>query len=303
LKQINEEATPVLYARPIRFDTPSTLMTFFANLESSFRPYLRHIELRQYVKKDAKTALVFLSEAKGLEHLRIELGVANDDDPDKAALAFWSDVCKLLDVVGSRIAKSKVPPRKVKLPEAKVEEESEEDEESEEEDEEEDEDEDEDEDESEDDETEKTDESVKSVKSDPVEAKESKDEVAKSDDSKDAEITKSEDSKDAESTKVEGSETGDHKPADIKTERKTTADGIEKTSDQAKTDSKSPAPVAAPIRKKAATPEPPQLIQGQKCFAVDILNFGKSAFKNKNGTLWDNKKKQKFLTILEGKLK
>jgi hypothetical protein len=290
----------VLYARPIRFDTPSTLMTFFANLESSFRPYLRHIELRQYVKKDAKTALVFLSEAKGLEHLRIELGVANEDDPDKAASAFWTDVCKLLDVVGSRIAKSKVPPRKVKLPEPKVEEESEEDEESEEKDEEEDEDEDEDEDESEDDETEKTEKTDESVKSDHVEAKESKDEVAKSDDSKDAEVAKSED---AENVKVEGSETGDHKLADIKTEVNTTIDGIEKTSDQAKTDSKSPAPVAAPIRKKAATPEPPQLIQGQKCFAVDILNFGKSAFKNKNGTLWDNKKKQKFLTILEGKLK
>jgi hypothetical protein len=290
----------MLYARPIRFDTPSTLMTFFANLESSFRPYLRHIELRQYVKKDAKTALVFLSEAKGLEHLRIELGVANEDDPDKAASAFWTDVCKLLDVVGSRIAKSKVPPRKVKLPEPKVEEESEEDEESEEKDEEEDEDEDEDEDESEDDETEKTEKTDESVKSDHVEAKESKDEVAKSDDSKDAEVAKSED---AENVKVEGSETGDHKLADIKTEVNTTIDGIEKTSDQAKTDSKSPAPVAAPIRKKAATPEPPQLIQGQKCFAVDILNFGKSAFKNKNGTLWDNNKKQKFLTILEGKLK
>jgi hypothetical protein len=289
----------MLYARPIRFDTPSTLMTFFANLESSFRPYLRHIELRQYVKKDAKTALVFLSEAKGLEHLRIELGVANEDNAEKAALSFWTDVCKLLDVVGSRIAKSKVPPRKIKLPEAKVEEESEEDEESEEEDEYEDE----DEGESKDDETEKTDESVKSVKSDPVEAKESKDEVAKSDDFKDIEVAKSEDSKAAEGVKVEGSETGDHKPADVKIEENTTTDGIEKTSDPAKTDSKSPVPVAAPIKKKATTPEPPQLIQGQKCFAVDILNFGKSAFKNKNGTLWDNKKKQKFLTILEGKLK
>jgi hypothetical protein len=286
----------MLYARPIRFDTPSTLMTFFANLESSFRPYLRHIELRQYVKKDAKTALVFLSEAKGLEHLRIELGVANEDNAEKAALSFWTDVCKLLDVVGSRIAKSKVPPRKIKLPEAKVEEESEEDEESEEEDEYEDE----DEGESKDDETEKTDESVKS---DPVEAKESKDEVAKSDDFKDIEVAKSEDSKAAEGVKVEGSETGDHKPADVKIEENTTTDGIEKTSDPAKTDSKSPVPVAAPIKKKATTPEPPQLIQGQKCFAVDILNFGKSAFKNKNGTLWDNKKKQKFLTILEGKLK
>jgi hypothetical protein len=299
LIQINEEATPVLYARPIRFDTPSTLMTFFANLESSFRPYLRHIELRQYVKKDAKTALVFLSEAKGLEHLRIELGVANEDDADKAALTFWSDVCKLLDVVGSRIAKSKVPPRKIKLPEAKVEEEeSEEDEESEEEEEEEDEEE--DEDESEDNETEKTDESIKS---DPIEAKDSKDEVTKSDDSKDAEVAKSEDSKEAESAKVEGSETGDHKPADVKTEEDTTADGIEKPSDPAKTDSKSPVPVVHVVKKKPTAPEPPQLIQGQKCFAVDILNFGKSAFKNKNGTLWDNNKKQKFLTILEGKLK
>jgi hypothetical protein len=293
----------MLYARPIRFDTPSTLMTFFANLESSFRPYLRHIELRQYVKKDAKTALVFLSEAKGLEHLRIELGVANEDNAEKAALSFWTDVCKLLDVVGSRIAKSKVPPRKIKLPEAKVEEESEEDEESEEEDEEEDEYEDEDEGESKDDETEKTDESVKSVKSDPVEAKESKDEVAKSDDFKDIEVAMSEDSKAAEGVKVEGSGTGDHKPADVKIEENTTTDGIEKTSDPAKTDSKSPVPVAAPIKKKATTPEPPQLIQGQKCFAVDILSFGKQSLKDKNGDPWNNDKKQKFLTALGAKLK
>lgn len=297
--QINAEATPVLYSRPIRFDTPATLMTFFANLESSMRPHLRHVELRTYVKKDAKTALVFLAEAKGLEHLRIEVGVAAEDDVSKAAGAFWTDVCKLLEAVGTRIEKSMVPPRKARLPEPKVEEKDESEEESDEDEKSEEEDEDED-----DNETEETDESAKS---DPAEASDSKEDVAKSDPAEatdNKEVVKSDEPTEMEGLKTEGAETADQKPADIKAEESTTVDDIEKPADTNKKDSKSPAPVAvAPIKKKATVPEPPKLIQGQKCFAVDILNFGKQAFKNKDGSAWDKTKKQKFLDLLEAKLK
>lgn len=127
--QINEGALPIFYANPLRFDTPATLMTFFAGLDSHLRIHLRHIEIRQYVKKDAKNALAFLAEAKNLEHLRIELNVANEDDAGKAAKSFWLDACKLLESVGARLEKKLVPARKPKVS-IQTEEEDEEDEES-----------------------------------------------------------------------------------------------------------------------------------------------------------------------------
>jgi hypothetical protein len=76
-------------------------MAFFADLESRLRIHLRHIEINQYVKKDAKTALAFLAEAKNLNTLRIETGMAMDDDTAKVAKAFWLDASKLLEAVGS----------------------------------------------------------------------------------------------------------------------------------------------------------------------------------------------------------
>ena len=88
-------------------------MSFFGNLNNPLRALLRHIQIRTYVKKDARNALTFLAEAKGLEHLRLEIDVVKDDDPIHAAGLFWPDVCKLLEAVGSRIEKSMVPPRKV----------------------------------------------------------------------------------------------------------------------------------------------------------------------------------------------
>jgi hypothetical protein len=300
--QINEEATPVLYSRPIHCETPSILMSFFGNLNNPLRSLLRHIQIRTYVKKDARNALTFLAEAKGLEHLRLEIDVVKDDDPVHAAGLFWPDVCKLLEAVGSRIEKSMIPPRKVlpQEPEAKEEGSFQEDEsESDSESEEEDEGEGEDEDEGEDNETEKSDESAKS---DEAETKDSNDDVAKYTEAKDVngDVAMSTEPQDAEDVKMTNTESDDHKPADFQVE-----DTAEKTSEPIKKDSKSPTPAvpAVPIKKKATQPEPPKLIQGQKCFAVDILSFGKQSLKDKNGDPWNNDKKQKFLTALGAKLK
>lgn len=282
-------------------------MSFFGNLNNHLRVHLRHIEIRSYVKKDARNALTFLAEAKGLEHLRLEVDVVKDDDPVHAAGLFWPDVCKLLEAVGSKIEKSMVPPRKVMPQEPDVEEEEssqEEESESESESEDEDEGEGEDEDEGEDNETEKSDESAKS---DEAEIKDSKDYVATSTETKDidmnGDVAMSTKLKDAEDVEMANTESDDHKPVDVQVEDTHASDAAEKTSEPSEKDSKSPTP-AVSVKNKATQPEPPKLIQGKKCFVVDILHFGKSALKNKDGkTPWDNTKKQQFLTALEAKLK
>jgi len=284
-------------------------MSFFGNLDNHLRVHLRHIQIRTYVKKDARNALTFLAEAKGLEQLRLEVDVVKDDDPVRAAGLFWPDVCKLLEAVGSRIEKSMVPPRKVlpQEPETKEEESSQEEEsesESESEEEVDDEGEGEDEDEGEDNETEKSDESTKS---DEAEAKDSNDDVVNSTETKgvNGDVTMSTEPKDAEAedVKMANTEPDDHKPADTNVDETHTSDAAEKPSEPSKKDSKSPTPANPIIKKKATQPEPPKLIQGKKCFAVDILNFSKSSLKNKDGEPWDNAKKQQFLTALEAKLK
>ena len=79
-----------------------------------------------------------------------------------------------------------------------------------------------------------------------------------------------------------------------------------KTDDAVKRDSKSPAPVVA--TKKVATPKPsPKMRQGRKADAVDILHFGKAAFKykddGKNAQNWDASMRAEFLDALRAKLK
>jgi hypothetical protein len=100
-----------LYSRPLRFDSPSILMAFFADLEAPLRLHLRHIEINTYVKKDAKTALAFLAEAKNLNRLRINLGMAMDDDIAKVARTFWMDASKLLEAIASTKEKKQVVDR------------------------------------------------------------------------------------------------------------------------------------------------------------------------------------------------
>jgi hypothetical protein len=79
-----------------------------------------------------------------------------------------------------------------------------------------------------------------------------------------------------------------------------------KTDDVVKRDSKSPAPVVA--TKKVATPKPsPKMRQGRKADAVDILHFGKAAFKykdnGKSAQNWDASMRAEFMDALRAKLK
>jgi hypothetical protein len=283
-----------LYGRPLRFESPSLLMAFFADLESRLRIHLRHIEINQYVKKDAKTALAFLAEAKNLNTLRIETGMAMDDDTAKVAKAFWLDASKLLEAVGSVKEKMMVED-KPKPQAAKPKDEASSDEESSSEDE-----------EGEDSEGEEEDDEDEEEEAGDEETKESKvttSSVAQSEVVHDGTVNPAnlEISNNANETDtiVVASAGEDIVMAD------NNGDNI-KTDDAVKKDSKSPAPVVA--TKKIATPKPsPKLRQGRKADAVDILQFGKAAFKykdeGKSAQSWDASMRAEFLDALRAKLK
>jgi hypothetical protein len=305
-----------LYSRPLRFDSPSILMAFFADLEAPLRMHLRHIEINTYVKKDAKTALAFLAEAKKLNHLRIDLGMAMDDDVAKVARAFWLDASKLLEAVASTKEKKKnfIDRSRQQVANPKDEDSSDEessedqDGESSEEDEEED---------AGDEETE-----------DPKETKETT-EVKKVDEVKETaevnETTPSVDQSDVVkettvnpahlelSSTVEQMNISEGAPAALKPEDTVMGDNDDnsnsdvKPNDAVKKDSKSPAPVVA-ATKKAATPnQGPPMRQGRRSDAIDILHFGKSAFKYKDEDKkehdWDSSMRAEFMDALRAKLR
>jgi len=272
-------------------------MAFFADLESRLRIHLRHIEINQYVKKDAKTALAFLAEAKNLNTLRIETGMAMDDDTAKVAKAFWLDASKLLEAVGSvkekMMVEDKPKPQAAKpKDEASSAEESsygdEEDEDSEGEEE-----------GDEDEEEEAGDEETKESKATASSVAQS--EVVHDGTVNPANLELSNNANETDTIVVAS--------AVIKSEEIVMADNNGdniKTDDAVKKDSKSPAPVVA--TKKIATPKPsPKLRQGRKADAVDILQFGKAAFKykdeGKSAQNWDASMRAEFLDALRAKLK
>lgn len=272
-------------------------MAFFADLESRLRIHLRHIEINQYVKKDAKTALAFLAEAKNLNHLRIETGMAMDDDTAKVAKAFWLDASKLLEAVGSVKEKMMVED-KPKPQAAKPKDEASSDEDSSSEDEE---GEDSDGEEEDDDEEEAGDEEVEESK----ESKATTSSVARSEVVHDGTVNPAnlELSNNANET-----ETIVVASAVIESEDTVIANNGDNitTDDAVKKDSKSPTPAVA--TKKVATPKPsPKLRQGRKADAIDILQFGKAAFKykdeGKSAQNWDASMRAEFLDALRAKLK
>jgi hypothetical protein len=278
-------------------------MAFFADLESPLRIHLRHIEIALYVKKDAKTALAFLAEAKNLSHLRIESGVAMDDDTSKVAKNFWLDASKLLEAVGSSKEKIKVedkPASKPQVAESKDEEssdeESSEDEEAEDSEEEE---EDEDEEEAGDEETEEVKES-KDTTSPVVQPTVTQSEAVNEGTVNPAHLELNSLADEMHTITVA--------PAAMKTEDTVMADNDDdtKVSYTIKKDSKSPAPVV-PTKKVATLKPSPKMRQGRKADAVDILVFGKGAFKykdaDKNEHNWDAAMRTEFMDALRAKLK
>lgn len=286
-------------------------MAFFADLSAPLRLHLRHIEINTYIKKDAKTALAFLAEAKNLNHLRFELGMAMDDDVGKVAKAFWLDASKLLEAVGSTKKKMMVidePKKQVAKPkdEESSEEESSEDEDGESSEEEEEEEEEED---AGDEETEETEEIKETKEVKEVEqVKETTPSVGQSDVAKET-GTVNPAHLELSST-VEQMDISEGAPAALKNEDTVMADNDDniKVNHIVKKDSKSPAPVVAAVTKKVATPPPgPKMRQGRKADAVDILHFGKAAFKYKDAEkterLWDASMRAEFKDALRAKLK
>jgi len=261
-------------------------MSFFADLESPLRIHLRHVEINLYVKKDAKTALAFLAEAKNLEHLRIDTGMAMDADTAKVAKTFWLDASKLLEAVGSKKEKM-MAEDKPKPPVAKS-------------------------------------------SDDGFSGEESSDEENEEDSEEDEEDAGGEETEEAKDNKgatssfaqsdvveeatnagpaamelistAEEMDTTEGAPAASKIEDTVMADNDEAS----KKDSKSP--TLAVATKKVITPKPgPKMRQGRKSDAVDILHFGKSAFKYKDEAksehIWDASMKEEFLDALRAKLK
>jgi hypothetical protein len=290
-------------------------MAFFADLEAPLRLHLRHIEINTYVKKDAKTALAFLAEAKNLNHLRIDLGMAMDDDIAKVARTFWIDASKLLEAIASTKEKKQVVDRprqqvaKSKDEDSSDEESSEdEDGESSEEDEEEDAGEEETEEPKETKEVKKV-EKVDEVK-ETVEVKETTPSVDQSDAAKETTVNPTH--LELSST-VEQMDISEGAPAALKPEDTVMGDNDDnsnpdvKTNDTVKKDSKSPVPVVA-ATKKVATPNPgPPMRQGRRSDAIDILHFGKSAFKYKDHEKdehdWDSSMRAEFMYALRAKLR
>lgn len=274
-------------------------MTFFADLESRLRVHLRHIEINQYVKKDAKTALAFLAEAKNLNHLRIDSGMAMDDNTAKVAKNFWLDASKLLEAVGSKKEKTMVED-KPKQPVAKPkvadpsDEESSEDEDAEDS-------EDESEEDAGDEETEEAEESKTASSSS----------AAQSDAVNDGTVNPA----NVElSSNTEQMDISEGAPAATKSEDTVMADKVADNGDNTensgvvKKDSKSPTPAVSPATKKVIAPKPgPKMRQGRKSDALDILHFGKTAFKykdeDKTERIWDASMRAEFLDALRAKLK
>jgi hypothetical protein len=271
-------------------------MAFFADLEPPMRIHLRHIEITQYVKKDAKTALAFLAEAKNLNHLRIENGMAMDDDPTKVAKAFWLDASKLLDAVGSVMERTMIEDKPKPQAMKQKDEESSDEESSDE-------------------------EEADGSEEEEGEVEEEEEEAG------DEEVEEAKESKDANSSVAQSVNDSTVDPANLELSSNTdemdtivvasavtksedtvmvdNGDNI-KTDDVVKRDSKSPAPVVA--TKKVATPKPsPKMRQGRKADAVDILHFGKAAFKykdnGKSAQNWDASMRAEFMDALRAKLK
>lgn len=285
-------------------------MTFFANLETRLRHNLRHIEIRQYVRKDAKTALAFLAEAKGLQSLRLELNVVNEENPSKAAKIFWLEICKLLEAIGGRMQKELVDDEVEEEKTSKVNNDQ-----SDEEDEEED-DEDEDEDGGADDkdDAEQSDRAEKEKDAASSEGKGSENEEK-------ATSTDAEPKEQAENTSVitpENSDGVEMKEEATSVDSKEDVSSFEEKSIQVATEDTSIVIREEPTfadKAKAflhayGSREPqkkPNQRQGRKSDAVRILKFNKSAFKykdeDKEVRYYDAEMRKQFLDALRAKLK
>lgn len=99
-KGIAAEASSLLYAHPLRFESTIVLGDFLIEYRDT-RDKILNVEVRNF-KKGARGALTMLAESPDLARLRLEAGVSADPDPRKAAKAFYLEASQLLSAIGKK---------------------------------------------------------------------------------------------------------------------------------------------------------------------------------------------------------
>lgn len=100
--KINLEATSVFYGHTVTFESTSTLLDWLSQVQPNTRLNLTSVEIKTYAKTSSRNALHMLADAKNLQRLRIDAGIAVDADPIKAAKVFYSDAYKFLESMSTK---------------------------------------------------------------------------------------------------------------------------------------------------------------------------------------------------------
>lgn len=100
-REINLEASPVLYNLTLKLESTTILNDFWNQLPSIVRTRFTSINLKAYVKTQSKNAMNMLAESSRIKSLYIDSGVFGEGDPAKAAKAFYADAYKFLEAVGA----------------------------------------------------------------------------------------------------------------------------------------------------------------------------------------------------------
>ena len=109
-KTINAEAYPVLYALPLRFDGPGTLLTFLGLLGDHLKQELREIHVVKFAKGPSlRPSFNFLAtSAYFLRCLRFEEDVTKESDVNKAVKAFWIEMQRFFETLANVMKNEKV---------------------------------------------------------------------------------------------------------------------------------------------------------------------------------------------------
>lgn len=100
-KEIYGETIQMFYAHTIKLESTTTLLDFLGTLGNSIKPFLRSVEIKNYIKTTSRNSMHFLAEAKNIQQLHIDNGVYSEGDPPKAAKMFYQDAYKFLEAVGN----------------------------------------------------------------------------------------------------------------------------------------------------------------------------------------------------------
>lgn len=101
-KTIHEEANPILYAHGLKFESTNTLVDFILGAPDSMKPLLREIEIKSFVKTQARNCLNALAACENLTKFHIDAGVSSDSDVGKAARSFWGEASKFLEAMSAK---------------------------------------------------------------------------------------------------------------------------------------------------------------------------------------------------------